>query len=75
MELTIVHELIHLHFAPVLSEFRRSETNRRDEERLVNDLAGALLKLDSGNRDGGCSGMNWRDTEVRRAFLDGPRQP
>jgi hypothetical protein len=42
MELTIVHELIHVHLAAL----PRSEASRRDEERAVNQLARALLKLD-----------------------------
>jgi len=46
MEFTIVHELIHLNFAPVVSEFQRSEANRREEEHAVNHMADALLKLD-----------------------------
>jgi hypothetical protein len=46
MEFTIVHELIHLNFGPVLSDFRRSEANRREEEQAVNHMADALLKLD-----------------------------
>ena len=46
MEFTVVHELIHLNFAPVLSEYQRSEANRREEEHAVNHMADALLKLD-----------------------------
>jgi hypothetical protein len=46
MEFTVVHELIHLNFAPVVSEFSRSEANRREEEHSVNHIADALLKLD-----------------------------
>ena len=42
MELTVVHELIHIH----LSSLPRKEASRRDEERAVNQLAQALLKLD-----------------------------
>jgi hypothetical protein len=42
MELTVVHELIHIH----LSSLPRSEASRRDEELAVNQLAQALLKLD-----------------------------
>jgi hypothetical protein len=41
MEFTIVHELVHLH----LSSLPRSEASRRDEERAVNQLARALLRL------------------------------
>jgi len=48
MEFTVVHELIHLNFAPVVSEFSRSDANRREEEHSVNDMADALLKLDRG---------------------------
>ncbi len=32
MEFTVVHELIHLEIAPVLSHFTRSEANRREED-------------------------------------------
>jgi len=46
MEFTVVHELIHLNFAPVTSEFNRSDANRREEEHAVNHMADALLKLD-----------------------------
>ncbi|SPF51886.1 conserved exported hypothetical protein [Candidatus Sulfopaludibacter sp. SbA4] len=46
MEFTVVHELIHLNFAPVVSEFPRSDANRREEEHSVNHIADALLKLD-----------------------------
>lgn len=46
MEFTVVHELIHLNFAPVVSDFQRSEANRREEEHAVNHMADALLKLD-----------------------------
>jgi hypothetical protein len=42
MEFTIVHELVHLH----LASLPRSEASRRDEERAVNQLALALLRLD-----------------------------
>src|SRR6185369_15731332 len=48
MEFTVVHELIHLQFAPVLSDLQRSDANRRDEEHSVNHMAEALLKLDRG---------------------------
>ena len=48
MEFTVVHELIHLELAPVLSEFSRNEANRRDEEHAVNQMADALLKLKRG---------------------------
>ncbi|HLI86089.1 MAG TPA: hypothetical protein VKV17_19390 [Bryobacteraceae bacterium] len=46
MEFTVVHELIHLE----LSSLPRSEASRRDEEHAVNQIAGALLKLDRANR-------------------------
>jgi hypothetical protein len=46
MEFTVVHELIHLGFAPVLSEVQRSDANRREEEHAVNHLAEALLTLE-----------------------------
>jgi hypothetical protein len=46
IELTVVHELIHLDLAPVLTAFQRSEANRLEEEHLVNQMAEALLKLD-----------------------------
>jgi hypothetical protein len=42
MELTVVHELIHLTLAPL----RSASTNRGDEERAVNQIADALLKLE-----------------------------
>jgi hypothetical protein len=42
MELTVVHELIHLTLAPL----RSASTNRSDEERAVNQIADALLKLE-----------------------------
>jgi len=46
IEFTVVHELIHLNFAPVLSDLQRSDANRREEEHAVNHMAEALLKLD-----------------------------
>ena len=46
MEFTVVHELIHLDIAPVLSNFTRSDANRREEEHAVNHMADALLHLD-----------------------------
>ena len=46
MEFTVVHELIHLGFAPVVSDLQRSDANRREEEHAVNHMAEALLKLD-----------------------------
>lgn len=48
MEFTVVHELIHLELAPVLSDLQRSDANRREEEHSVNHMADALLKLDRG---------------------------
>jgi hypothetical protein len=48
MEFTVVHELIHLDMAPVLSDLQRSDANRREEEHAVNHVADALLKLDRG---------------------------
>ena len=45
MEFTVVHELIHLELAPVLSDLQRSDANRRDEEHAVNHVADALLAL------------------------------
>lgn len=43
MEFTVVHELIHLKLAPLLSTVPRSEASRRDEEHTVNDIADGLL--------------------------------
>lgn len=48
MEFTVVHELIHLELAPILSDVQRSDANRREEEHSVNHMADALLKLDRG---------------------------
>ena len=48
MEFTVVHELIHLNFAPVLADLQRSDANRREEEFAVNHMAEALLKMDHG---------------------------
>jgi hypothetical protein len=45
MEFTVVHELIHLELAPVLSDLHRSDANRRSEEHAVNHVADALLSL------------------------------
>jgi hypothetical protein len=42
MEFTVVHELIHLE----LSSLPRSDASRREEEHAVNQITGALLKLD-----------------------------
>jgi hypothetical protein len=46
MELTVIHELVHL----TLSPLRSSTTNRADEEHTVNQIADALLKLDRQSR-------------------------
>jgi hypothetical protein len=48
IEFTVVHELIHLGFAPVVSDLQRSDANRREEEHAVNHMATALLKLERG---------------------------
>ena len=48
MEFTVVHELIHLEIAPVLSRFTRSDADRIEEEHAVNYMADALLRLDRG---------------------------
>jgi hypothetical protein len=48
MEFTVVHELIHLELAPVLSQFPRNEANRREEEHAVNQMAAAFLQLQRG---------------------------
>ena len=48
MEFTIVHELIHLEMAPVLSRFARSDADRSEEEHAVNHMTDALLHLDRG---------------------------
>jgi hypothetical protein len=48
IEFTVVHELIHLEIAPVLSHFTRSEADRSQEEHAVNHMAEALLHLDRG---------------------------
>jgi hypothetical protein len=48
MEFTVVHELIHLEMAPVLSHFNRSDADRVQEEYAVNYMADALLRLDRG---------------------------
>ncbi len=48
MEFTVVHELIHLDMAPVLSDLQRSDANRREEEHAVNHVADALLTLVRG---------------------------
>ena len=46
IEMTIVHELIHLK----LASLPRSEASRSSEEHAVNGLAEALLSLDRGKR-------------------------
>lgn len=46
MELTVIHELVHL----TLSPLRSPTTNRKEEERTVNQIADALLKLDRQRR-------------------------
>jgi hypothetical protein len=48
MEFTVVHELIHLEMAPVLSPFTRSEADRSNEEHAVNHMTDALLHLERG---------------------------
>ena len=48
IEFTVVHELIHLEMAPVLTDLQRNDANRREEEYAVNHVAEALLKLDRG---------------------------
>ena len=48
MEFTVVHELIHLELASVLSPLARNDASRREEEHAVNHMADALLKLDRG---------------------------
>ena len=47
IEFTVVHELIHLGFAPVLSDLQRSDANRREEEHTVNHMAAALVETGS----------------------------
>ncbi len=49
IEYTVVHELIHLEMAPVLSDLQRTEENRMEEEHAVNHMTEALLKLDRGH--------------------------
>lgn len=48
MEFTVVHELLHLGFAPVLADLARTDANRREEEHTVNDVTQALLILEHG---------------------------
>jgi hypothetical protein len=50
MEFTVVHELIHLGLAPVLSDLQRSDANRREEEHAVNHMTEAFLKLDRSGK-------------------------
>jgi hypothetical protein len=45
IEFTVVHELIHLEMAPVLSEWQRSDADRLEEEDAANHMANALLRL------------------------------
>jgi hypothetical protein len=46
IELTVVHELIHLEMAPTLADLHRTDANRVQEEKAVNRMADALLLLD-----------------------------
>jgi len=46
MELTIVHELVHLE----LASLPRSQASRSSEEHAVNGIADALLELDRGKQ-------------------------
>jgi hypothetical protein len=46
MELTVVHELVHL----TLSPLRSAATNRSEEEHAVTQIADALLKLERQHR-------------------------
>lgn len=48
IEYTVVHELIHLEIAPVLSDLQRTDANRMEEEHAVNHMADALLNLNRG---------------------------
>jgi hypothetical protein len=48
IELTVVHELIHLEIAPTLADLHRTDANRGQEENAVNHMADALLHLDRG---------------------------
>jgi hypothetical protein len=50
MELTVVHELIHLEFSGVTrNEESRSAESRTAEEDAVNRMAETMLRLDRGN--------------------------
>jgi hypothetical protein len=75
MEFTIVHELIHLNFGLVLSEVRRTEANRQEEEQVVNLLADVLLKLDGGMRRGVCDGVKPDQPQTGVSFQNDLRQP
>jgi hypothetical protein len=46
MELTVVHELVHLE----LASLPRSQESRSTEEHAVNGIADALLALDRGKQ-------------------------
>jgi hypothetical protein len=46
IEFTVVHELIHLELVPVLTDEKRTDANRRQEEFAVDHMASALLQLD-----------------------------
>ncbi len=46
IELTVVHELIHLEIAPALADLHRTDANRVQEEKAVDHMADALLLLD-----------------------------
>jgi len=46
IEFTVVHELVHLELAPLLTPLQRNEASRRDEEYTVDHITDALLKLD-----------------------------
>lgn len=48
IEVTVVHELIHLKRDLVLNRYSSSEANRRKEEHAVNRVTETLLKLDRG---------------------------
>jgi len=48
IELTVVHELIHLEMAPTLADLRRTDANRVQEEKAVNRMAEALVLLGRG---------------------------
>jgi hypothetical protein len=50
IEVTVVHELIHLEMAPTLADLHRTDANRNQEEKAVNHMADALLLLDRLDR-------------------------